>query len=756
MNNILWYKSQAQVWTQALPIGNGSIGAMIFGGVKNEKLSMNLDTLWSGKRKDKDLDTAYDAYLKAKEFTLNGEYEKAENIIERDMLSEYSEAYMPLGDINIEFSVSSECENYSRSLDMGQAVADVEFNSQGNNVKREYFVSYPDDVMMMKFTSTKKTDFKLSLESQLKSSTEARGDILVLKGICPSVAMPVYYKCENPIVYDEENEGISFVSGVKILETDGDIKVDEVSIEVKNATCTVLAFAAKSNFEKFDLPLNNEKLNETFEVLSNLKDYDSVKKSHLSDYQELYNRAEINLFAEEKNIDTYSRLVEFQTDKSDLGMYVTLFNFGRYLTIASSREGTQATNLQGIWNKELRAPWSSNYTININAEMNYWPTLVCNLSQCYEPMLKMVEEISVAGQNTAKVQFNARGFTAHHNVDMWRSTTSVGLDVKGSVRFGFWPLGGGWLCNNLYEYYNFTQDNEFLRDKVYGILKLCSQFYLDVLTLHDGEYIFAPSTSPENGYRHEGKVFTISETTTMTTTIIKEVFINFLECCEILEIDDDEIENVKEKLAKMPDFKIGSKGQLLEWYTEKEEAEPTHRHISHLYGLHPANLITVRKTPDIAQAVKRSLELRGDDGTGWSLGWKINQWARLKDGNHAINLMNNQLRLVEDGQNTKMHGGGTYPNLFDAHPPFQIDGNFAFSAGLAELLIQSHEGVIEILPALPDCFKKGEVKGLVARGNIIVDFAWENGKVTSFKLNSKEKKKVIVCYNGKEEIMEIG
>ena len=387
--------------------------------------------------------------------------------------------------------------------------------------------------------------------------------------------------------------------------------------------------------------------------------------------------------------------------------------------------------------------------------MNYWPILICSLPECYEPLLRLVEEVAEAGEETAREQYHAGGFTAHHNVDLWRSTNSVGNHVEGSCGYGFWPMGAGWLCSHVYEYYRFTMDRAYLRKKALPLLRGCARFYLDVLTEYDGHLVFCPAISPENNYLKNGESNNLSVTTTMTTAIIREVFENYLDACEELGVREEQAEEVEKALPRLPGFRVGSKGQLLEWYQEEEEAEPHHRHISHLYPFHPASLITPRRDPELTQAVRQSLLLRGDDGTGWSLGWKISQWARLKDGNHAVVLMKNQLRLVKDDAETNYQNhGGTYENLFDAHPPFQIDGNFAFTAGLAELLLQSHDGAIELLPALPDCMPEGQVRGLSARGNAQLDFDWTDGKLLSFTLHGPAGERFPVRWGDKEWLVQ--
>ncbi len=753
--NILYYKKSATSWNCALPLGNGKIGAMIYGGAQTERISLNHDELWTGYPREYHYLCSHDAFIKARELALDGRLIDAENLLEAEFEGNNSQAYIPFGDIVIR-CCKGMVKNYKRMLNLENAVHNVKFDKNDVTYFRESFISAPDNVFVMKFTASKEKSINLAVEmiSQLKVTAHVDDGCMILDGRAPSDSPAndqyVEFDYEKYPKEDEERMGMSFRGALKIV-TDGELSFKKTQAFVTDADYAILYFSCETSFNGFNkhphLEGKDYKTGPIKDINSAAADsYEDLKARHIADYKSYYDRVKLDLGSDNKeSVPTDRRLADFTGDKNDIALYTLLYNFGRYLTISASRENTQPMNLQGIWNHMVDPPWSSNYTVNINTEMNYFPTLMIDLPEMHLPLINFIKELSVTGEVTAKKLYGARGFTAHHNVDIWRMSTPV----KGSAQWSFWPMSSGWLCRHLYEHYEYTLDSDFLKNTAYPIMKKAAEFYLDMLVKDkDGYYIMAPSTSPENRFLIDNDTCSVSQTTTMTMSIIKELFINCRKAASKLNICDSTVDEINKMLPLLLPFKIGSKGDLLEWYDEKEWDEPHHRHVSHLFALHPARLINHEETPELIEAAKKTLEYRGDNGTGWSLGWKINFWARLFDGNHALKLIDMQLRPVDNRYTVNYkNGGGTYPNMFDAHPPFQIDGNFGAVSGITEMLMQSTEDTIYLLPALPDSWKNGSVKGLKAKGNIKVDIEWKNGKMVSYNLKGNTDGKTVI-YKG--------
>lgn len=733
----LKFNKPASCWTEAFPLGNGSIGAMVYGGCDKDILKMNQDTLWTGHPKKPVKTDSAKYFEEVRKLALEGRLMEAQKIIEKHCQGHWSQLYLPLGDVEIDFeNQPEEAPDYSRELNFRDSLCSVSYSG----MKREYFISYPAGIMAIQISSEIPVSYGISMKSVLKNQTSFADDCFIMDGECPSDCRAGELTYEtHPLRYSDkpEEKGVPFRSVISV-KSDGEAEYSESGVSVKNAKESLVVFAVETGFNGYDKApqvegkeYKNAALCKTRAAAE--KGFAALKEEHISDVREVYDR------------------VKFELDGEENLKYVQFYNFGRYLAIAASRPGSQPMNLQGIWNWSEDPPWRCNYTTNINTEMNYWPMFMCNMTELSLPLIEMIKDISVQGKDTAENIYGAKGFAAHHNSDLWRHTDPVGVNFfEYSGEWSFWYMSGVWLSRHLYEYYEYTLDEAFAKETAIPIMKSACEFCESMLRKDkDGKLIMVPSTSPENVFLSpEGDRCAVSQTTTMTMSLVKDLFGNFIKLAEKLETEKEFTEKIKNILPKLLEFKIGDDGRLLEWYQPEPEIEPQHRHVSHLYGLHPARLITPDETPELAEACKKSLEFRGDEGTGWSLGWKINIWARLKDGDHALKLLERQLMQVEE-KNDSSHIGGTYPNLFDAHPPFQIDGNFGAVSGITEMLMQSYDDKIFILPALPSQWKNGRISGLKAKGNIAVSIEWKDGKVTEYKLDGEISDKEIIVRDEK-------
>jgi len=744
----LWYTSPAQFFINALPLGNGRLAAMVYGRPAEETINLNEESLWSGGPVNTNPNPSSANYIEPVRKALNENNYALADQLSRKMQGLFSQSYAPVGDIVIKQKYEGDVKNFYRDLDLEKAISTTRFTVGGTTFKREFLVSAPDQVVVLHLTSSTPAGLNLTIstKTQLKGIIAMEGNELVTSGHAPSHADPSYTSTSDmPVQWGDDCKGMRFQSRIKTLENDGKIQLLNNEIKITSATNVTLVVSIATSYNGFDkCPVSNGldevALAKGYLTKLNKLTFNELKNRHITDYSKYFSKVKFMLNGSKAQtaLPTDERLAQYKTNKSDNQLESLLYQYGRYLLISSSRPGGIAANLQGKWNVDLRPAWSCNYTTNINLEMNYWAAEKTGLGDMHQPMIQQVVNMSKTGTDIAKNMYGLPGWVAGHNSDIWAMTNPVGNVGNGDPQWANWIMGAPWVSQHLWERFAYNGDKIYLKNTAYPVMKGAAEFCMAWMVDDGaGHLVTSPSTSPENRfYGEDGKGWAVTKGATMDLGLIRNLLENTIEAASLLKIDTDFRNKMSIALAKMLPYQIGKAGNLQEWSMDYKETDSIHRHVSHLFCLHPGNDISANKTPELFNACKQTLNTRGDGGTGWSRAWKIAFWARLLDGNHAYKLIQSDLELCTDRGFSET--GGTYPNLLNACPPYQIDGNFGVVEGMSEMLMQSHLKEIHLLPALPDAWASGSISGLKARGGFdLENMVWSKGKLTTATLLSK-------------------